>query len=88
MFDEERPCLLTYWKGKLYFSDREISLALYIICYTILFIADYILYYRIRYFYFIAVVFASTATALHLKIMHNPEPKLDNKAQINVSICH
>ena len=80
MFDKERPYVLKYWKGKIYFSDRETSLALYIIC-------SVIYCYRIRYFYFITVALASTATALHLKIMHNPEPKLDNKGQINVSIC-
>ena len=33
--EEERPYLSKYWKGKIYFPDREISLALYIICSTI-----------------------------------------------------
>ena len=27
--EEERPCLSKYWKGKIYFPNHEISLALY-----------------------------------------------------------
>ena len=61
--EEERPCLSKYWNGKIYFPDREISLAL--ILFVLQFIADWILYYRIRYFYFVAVVLASTVTGLH-----------------------
>ena len=26
--EEERPCLSKYWNGKIYFTNREISLAL------------------------------------------------------------
>ena len=86
MFDEERPCLLKYWKEK--YISLTVKSALPFILFVLQIIADQILCDRIRYFYFIAVVLASTATALHLKIMHNPEPKLDNKSQIDVSICH
>ena len=71
MFDEERPCCLKYWKGKIYFSDCEISLGLYIICSTI-----YCSFTTGSGTFFITAVLASTSTAVHLKIMHHPEPKL------------
>ena len=36
--EEERPCLSKYWNGKIYFPNREISLAL--ILFVLQFTAD------------------------------------------------
>ena len=72
MFDEERPCRLKYWKGKIYFSDCEISLALYIICSAIYcsFTTGSGTFILSRWF------LQAHLLHIHWKIMHNPEPKL------------
>ena len=77
-----RPCLSKYWNGKIYFPNREISLAL--ILFVLQFTTDWLLYYRIRYFYFVAVVLASTITGLPLKTIPDLRPQWSKSIMSNV----